>query len=67
MRTFKVKYCQPSQTRIRTQRELQNTYVEKRVPYENWFQEQQRIQKMGGKIISVKLDTGKQGMNTGLS
>ncbi len=67
MRMFRVKACVPSQTRIRTQRELQNTYFEKLVPYDNWFREQQRIQKMGGKILDVKLETGKQGMNTGLS
>ena len=36
------------------------------VPYENWFREQQRIQKMGGKIVSVKLATGIVGANTGL-
>ena len=67
MRMIKETACVPSQTRIRTQRELQNTFFTKLVPYDNWFREQQRIQKMGGKIISVKLDTGKQGTNTGLS
>jgi len=50
---FKVTACVPSQTRIRTQRELQNTYFTKLVAYDNWFQEQQRIMKMGGKIIKV--------------
>jgi phycobilisome core linker protein len=63
---FKVTACIPSQTRIRTQRELQNTFVTKLVPYDNWFTEQQRMQKMGGKIISVKLVTGKPGTNAGL-
>ncbi|MGK7930800.1 MAG: phycobilisome linker polypeptide [Microcystaceae cyanobacterium] len=67
MRMFKVTACIPSQTRIRTQRELQNTYVTKLVPYDNWFQEQQRMQKMGGTIVSVELVTGKPGMNTGLA
>lgn len=67
MRMFKVTACVPSQTRIRTQRELQNTYFTKLVPYDNWFREQQRIMKMGGKIMKVELATGKQGMNTGLS
>jgi phycobilisome core linker protein len=67
MRMFKVTACVPSQTRIRTQRELQNTFFTKLVPYDNWFREQQRIMKMGGKIIKVELATGKQGMNTGLS
>ncbi|CCH68398.1 Phycobilisome small core linker polypeptide [Richelia intracellularis HH01] len=66
MRMFKVTACVPSQSRIRTQRELQNTYFTKLVPYENWFGEQQRIQKMGGRIVSVHLATGKQGTNTGL-
>jgi phycobilisome core linker protein len=52
---FKITACVPSQTRIRTQRELQNTYFTKLVPYDNWFQEQQRIMKMGGKIVKVQL------------
>lgn len=64
-RLFKITALVPSQTRIRTQRELQNTYFTKLVPYENWFREQQRIQKAGGKIIKVELATGKQGANTG--
>ncbi|NEO57908.1 MULTISPECIES: phycobilisome linker polypeptide [unclassified Okeania] len=66
MRMFQITACVPSQTRIRTQRELQNTYFTKLVPYDSWFQEQQRIMKMGGKIVNVKLATGKQGTNTGL-
>jgi phycobilisome core linker protein len=66
MRTFKVTACVPSQTRIRTQRELQNTYFTKLVPFDNWFAEQQRIMKMGGKIVNVKLVTGKPGTNTGI-
>src|ERR671933_19918 len=36
------------------------------VPYDNWFREQQRIMKMGGKIVKVELATGKPGVNTGL-
>ncbi|WP_448561252.1 phycobilisome linker polypeptide [Trichothermofontia sp.] len=67
MRMFKVTACVPSQTRIRTQRELQNTYFTKLVPFENWFSEQQRIMKMGGIIKKVELATGKPGINTGLS
>ncbi|MFN6208779.1 MAG: phycobilisome linker polypeptide, partial [Microcystis sp.] len=43
-RLFKVTACVPSLSRTRTQRELQNTYFTKLVPYENWFREQQRIQ-----------------------
>ncbi|BAZ30645.1 phycobilisome linker domain-containing protein ApcC [Cylindrospermum sp. NIES-4074] len=66
-RYFKITALVPSQTRIRTQRELQNTYFTKLVPYENWFREQQRIQKAGGKIVKVELATGKQGASTGLS
>jgi len=65
-RTFKVTAVVPSQSRIRTQRELQNTYFTKLVPFENWFREQQRIMKAGGRIIKVQLATGKQGTNTGL-
>ncbi|NJN61693.1 MAG: photosystem I reaction center subunit XII [Coleofasciculaceae cyanobacterium RL_1_1] len=67
MRMFRVTACVPSQSRIRTQRELQNTYFTKLVPYDSWFREQQRIQKMGGKIVNVKLVTGKPGMNAGLA
>lgn len=66
MRMFKVTACVPSQTRIRTQRELQNTFFTKLVPYENWFKEQQRIQKAGGRIVKVELATGKPGMDVGL-
>lgn len=67
MRMFQVTACVPSQTRIRTQRELQNTFFTKLVPFDNWFSEQQRIMKMGGKIVKVKLVTGKAGTNTGLA
>ena len=67
MRMFKITACVPSQTRIRTQRELQNTYFTKLVPYDNWFREQQRIMKMGGKIVKVELATGTPGANTGLA
>jgi phycobilisome core linker protein len=63
---FKVTACMPSQTSIRTQRELQNTYFTKLVPFDSWYREQQRIQKMGGKILKVELATGKPNTNTGL-
>jgi phycobilisome core linker protein len=63
---FKVTACVPSLTRTRTQRELQNTYFTKLVPFDNWFREQQRIMKMGGKIVKVELNTGRPGANTGL-
>ena len=66
MRMFKITACVPSQTRIYTQRELQNVYFTKLVSYDNWFREQQRIMKMGGEIIKVQLATGKPGVNTGL-
>jgi phycobilisome core linker protein len=66
MRTFKITACVPSLTRTRTQRELQNTYFTKLVSFDNWFTEQQRIMKMGGKIVKVELATGKVGTNTGL-
>ena len=66
MRMFKITACVPSQTRIRTQRELQNVYFTKLVPYNAWFKEQQRIMKMGGKIINVELAIGQQEVNTGL-
>lgn len=67
MRMYKVTACVPSQTRIRTQRELQNTFFTKLVSHDNWFNEQQRIQKMGGKILKVERSNFKQGTNTGLS
>jgi len=67
MRMFRITACVPSQTRIRTQRELQNTYFTKLVPYDNWFREQQRIMKMGGKIVKVELATGRPGTNAGLA
>ncbi len=66
MRMFKVTACLPSTSRTRTQRELQNTYFTKLVPYDAWFKEQQRIQKQGGKIIKVELATGRPNTNTGL-
>ena len=66
MRTFRITACVPSQTRIRTQRELQNTYYTKLVAFENWFREQQRIMKMGGKIVKVELATGQRNTSTGL-
>lgn len=65
MRMFKVTACVPSPDKVRTQRELQNTYFTKLVAYENWFKEQQRIQKLGGKIVKVELATGRPGRNTG--
>jgi len=57
----------PSQTSIRTQRELQNTYFTKLVPFDSWYREQQRIQKMGGTILKVELATGKPNTNVGLA
>ena len=53
MRLFKVTACIPSPEKVRTQRELQNTFFTKWVPYDSWFAEQQRIQKQGGRIIKA--------------
>ena len=58
MRLFKVTACIPCPEKARTQREIQNTYFTKWVPYESWFAEQQRIMKQGGKILKVELATG---------
>ncbi|MEO0855083.1 MAG: phycobilisome linker polypeptide [Cyanobacteria bacterium J06648_11] len=66
MRMFRITACMPTQNSIRTQRELQNTYFTKLVAYDNWFKEQQRIQKSGGKIIKVELATGTPGTDVGL-
>ncbi|ABB56357.1 phycobilisome linker polypeptide [Synechococcus elongatus] len=66
MRMFRITACLPSPSKIRTQRELQNTFFTKLVPYDAWFREQQRIQKLGGKIIKVELATGRPNTNTGL-
>ena len=37
MRLFKVTACIPSPEKVRSQRELQNTFFTKWVPYESWF------------------------------
>ena len=65
MRLFKVTACIPSPEKVRSQRELQNTFFTKWVPYDSWFAEQQRIQKQGGRIIKVELCTGGQQVNVG--
>ena len=65
MRLFKVTACIPSPEKIRTQREIQNTYFTKWVSYDSWFAEQQRIMKQGGKIIKVELATGRLQTNVG--
>jgi phycobilisome core linker protein len=57
-RAFKVTYIQPSQSRGYTFRELQNVYTVKTVPFSSWYAEQQRIMKMGGKIMKVELISG---------
>jgi len=64
MRLFKITACIPSPEKVRTQRELQNTYFTKWVPYESWFAEQ-RIMKQGGKILKVELVTGRRQVNVG--
>ena len=65
MRLSKVTACIPSPAKIPTQREIQNTFFTKWVPYESWVAEQQRIMKQGGKIIKVELVTGRQQANVG--
>jgi len=45
MRLFKVTACIPCPEKTRSQRELQNTFFTKWVPFESWFAEQQRIMK----------------------
>ena len=65
MRLFKVTACIPSPEKVRAQRELQNTFFTKWVPYDSCFAEQQRIQKQGGRIIKVDLCTGGRQVNVG--
>jgi phycobilisome core linker protein len=57
-RAFKVTYVQASYSRGYTFRELQNVYTVKTVPFSSWYAEQQRIMKMGGKIMKVELISG---------
>lgn len=66
-RAFKVTFCLPSQSRLYTYRELQNVYTTKLVPFSSWYAEQQRIQKMGGKILKVELASGAQMRSVGNS
>lgn len=66
-RAFKVTFCLPSQSRLYTFRELQNVYTTKIVPFSSWYAEQQRIQKMGGKILKVELASGAQMRSVGNS
>lgn len=64
-RSFKVTYILPSESRGYTYRELQNVYTTKTVPFSSWYAEQQRIQKMGGRIFKVELNTGSQMRSVG--
>lgn len=64
-RTFKVTYVCPSESRLFTFRELQNVYTTKVVPFSSWYAEQQRIQKMGGRILKVELNSGGQMRSVG--
>ena len=66
-RAFKVTYVLPSESRLYTFRELQNVYTTKIVPFSSWYAEQQRIQKMGGKIMKVELNAGGQMRSCGNS
>ena len=65
MLLFKITAYIPSPEKSRTQRELQNTYFTKWVPYDSWFAEQQRIMKQGGKILKVELAAGRRQQNVG--
>lgn len=66
-RCFKVTYVLPSESRLYTFRELQNVYTTKVVPFSSWYAEQQRIQKMGGRILKVELNAGGQMRSVGNS
>lgn len=66
-RSFKITYVLPSESRLFTFRELQNVYTTKIVPFSSWYAEQQRIQKMGGKIFKVELNSGGQMRSVGNS
>lgn len=66
-RSFKVSFVLPSESRLFTFRELQNVYTTKVVPFSSWYAEQQRIQKMGGRILSVELCSGGQMRSVGNS
>lgn len=64
-RSFKITFVLPSESRGYTFRELQNVYTTKIVPFSSWYAEQQRIQKMGGKIMKVQLNSGGQMRSVG--
>ncbi len=64
-RRFKVTFVLPSESRLYTFRELQNVYTTKYVPFSSWYAEQQRIQKMGGRIFKVELVSGGQMRSVG--
>lgn len=66
-RSFKVTFVLPSESRLYTFRELQNVYTTKVVPFSSWYAEQQRIQKMGGRILKVELNSGGQMRSVGNS
>eukprot|EP00177_Eucheuma_denticulatum_P001847 GFKZ01003296.1.p2 GENE.GFKZ01003296.1~~GFKZ01003296.1.p2 ORF type:complete len:132 (+),score=11.82 GFKZ01003296.1:133-528(+) len=66
-RAFKVTFVLPSESRLYTFRELQNVYTTKVVPFSSWYAEQQRIQKMGGRILKVELNSGGQMRSVGNS
>jgi phycobilisome core linker protein len=53
MRLFKITACIPCPEKVRSQRELQNTYFTK------W------VMKQGGKILKVELATGRRQQNVG--
>nr|CAD58633.1 core linker Lc7.8 [Cyanophora paradoxa] len=61
-RKFKVTVVMPAkktgEVRDQTVALFTNTYYTKYVDFSNWFAEQQKIQKAGGKILKVKLANG---------
>eukprot|EP00741_Cyanophora_paradoxa_P016192 tig00000042_g15632.t1 len=61
-RKFKVTVVMPAkktgEIRDQTNALFTNTYYTKYVDFTNWFQEQQKIQKAGGKILKVKIQNG---------
>eukprot|EP00741_Cyanophora_paradoxa_P011142 tig00020553_g10763.t1 len=66
-RMFKITFCLPQTSqRLEAGRKLFNVYNTKLVPFSNWYREQQRIQKAGGRIFKVELVSGKKNVSVGL-
>ena len=64
-RCFRVSYVLPNESRPYSGRPLDNIAQTKMVPFVDWYAEQQRIMKMGGKITKVELISGGQQRNCG--